>query len=232
MRYNKRDNCNLNPIRRFPFWSLALSLAFGCMEGTPKGGRETFIGSRDKAAPVAKSEVVEFCGACHAYPDPKTFPREMWREEVLQGYRFFAQAQRDFQNGTDNWPSIDGSFVEQEPPDKEGVIAYYEANAPELFQVDAPRSHPPAAVRFREELVRKPKAVPAVSHIAIRKTRKDDPFPTLFVADMRSSDVSSLRIAPEGREIESLGRVSHPAHVDVADLNGDGRDDWIVSDLG
>src|SRR5262245_17864785 len=44
--------------------------------------------------PASAEEVREFCGACHAYPPPETLPREAWRKEVLQGFRFAGEAGR------------------------------------------------------------------------------------------------------------------------------------------
>jgi len=48
------------------------------------------------AAPVVSApdkdidaHVHEFCGHCHAFPPPETFPRSAWKYEVEQGYGFF-----------------------------------------------------------------------------------------------------------------------------------------------
>src|SRR6266849_4562892 len=45
-------------------------------------------------AEATAEQVHEFCGACHAYPPPETFPRFAWRREVKQGYDFFAKSSR------------------------------------------------------------------------------------------------------------------------------------------
>ena len=38
--------------------------------------------------PAASSEAVhEFCGACHAYPPPETFPRSAWRGRPARSAR-------------------------------------------------------------------------------------------------------------------------------------------------
>src|SRR5260370_18177526 len=47
----------------------------------------------DAAPPVVvgdiSPEIHQFCGACHQYPPPDTFPRSAWRQEVERGYVFF-----------------------------------------------------------------------------------------------------------------------------------------------
>src|SRR5438309_583222 len=40
-------------------------------------------------AEASARQVHQFCGACHAYPPPDSFPRSAWRKQVRQGYDFF-----------------------------------------------------------------------------------------------------------------------------------------------
>ena len=40
--------------------------------------------------PVVKS----FCGDCHTYPEPETFPATVWREEVRNGFNFYLESGR------------------------------------------------------------------------------------------------------------------------------------------
>ena len=47
------------------------------------------------AAPPAEasaSDVRRVCIACHAVPDPDTFPRAHWRKEIAQGYDFLRES--------------------------------------------------------------------------------------------------------------------------------------------
>src|SRR5437660_9667194 len=78
----------------------------------------------------ATSEQVEpFCGACHAYPPPDSFPRSAWRKQVKQGYEFFRASNRALE-----FPSI------------ESVARYYEQRAPlelPLLKTDRPSTPPP-----------------------------------------------------------------------------------------
>src|SRR5262249_37281334 len=43
-------------------------------------------------AEASAQEIHTFCGHCHAYPPPESFPRFAWREEVRKAYDFFRDA--------------------------------------------------------------------------------------------------------------------------------------------
>src|SRR5947209_601209 len=46
-----------------------------------------------QAAPAdVTAQAHQFCGACHAYPPPDSFPRAAWKGEVERGFRFAAQS--------------------------------------------------------------------------------------------------------------------------------------------
>src|SRR5262249_49760825 len=60
-------------------------------------GAYVLFGDRDVESPgntpapveeASAQQVHQFCGACHAYPPPDSFPRFAWRKEVEQGYKF------------------------------------------------------------------------------------------------------------------------------------------------
>src|SRR5262245_13816015 len=70
-------------------------------------------GSASTKADLVK-QVHTFCGACHAYPPPDTFPRKHWRMEVERGFAFFAASLRPLQ-----------------PSPFEATVKYYEERAPE-----------------------------------------------------------------------------------------------------
>src|SRR6476620_5568371 len=79
-----------------------------------------FIWGRGRPAPAvaqfspqpdeaSAEQVRAFCGSCHAYPPPDTFPRAAWREEVRKAFDIFRDAN-----------------LRQEAPDLEAVVRYYE----------------------------------------------------------------------------------------------------------
>src|SRR5438552_180037 len=88
------------PQRRGRLWPLLLTGACLFLAGAAAATVYTvcFKGSPREVPPDAAPPVVvgdispkihQFCGACHQYPPPDTFPRSAWRQEVERGYVFF-----------------------------------------------------------------------------------------------------------------------------------------------
>lgn len=167
--------------------------------------------------PASKAEVVRFCADCHAYPKPETFPAFMWREEVEQGFRFYTDSRRN----------------DLEPPNLEAVVAYYESLAPEEFEISLPEnSEQQGIVKFEELLLdREEVPVPAITHINFRPATANQPA-SLFVCDMGSAEVSQLTFDSGKPSVNSLAQVPFPVHLDRTDLDNNGHEDWLISDLG
>ena len=168
--------------------------------------------------PASEAQVRHFCGDCHAFPKPESFPRTHWRKEVLQGFQFYMESQRhDLQR-----------------PDVEAVVAYYEQHAPRDMWVDLPNpeKRSPGPIAFREQVFHHGDArLPAVSHIVCRAL-DDGKTTEILTTDMRASLVTAAHV--RGRELSLVdgAYVPHPAHVERCDLDADGRFDWLISDLG
>lgn len=171
-------------------------------------------GSKSKAT---QSEVVHFCGDCHAYPEPETFPKFKWHEEVVQGYEFYKKSGR----------------TDLTVPDVEAVVAYYESLAPEALKIPlADGSERSSPVIFVEESLNRVDArLPAISHISsainISKVK-----PSLVVTDMREGQVSLLSFEKDGLALETIAEPPFPAHATRCDLDSDGAEDWLIADLG
>jgi hypothetical protein len=173
-----------------------------------------------------EQQVHAFCGkSCHAYPPPDSFPRQHWRAEVERGFRFFDQ-----------------SGLALTPPKLAHVIRYYEDRAPADYPpaTVSPATHP-LPVRF-ETLSYPPPGIghPMISNVnpvklyppgATPEARAREPF-TLLACDMAGGRVLALRPADPEPKWRELGKVPHPAHAEVTDLDGDGTLDIIVADLG
>src|SRR5687767_7854253 len=106
------------------------------------------------AAEASAKDVHTFCGLCHAYPPPESFPRSAWREEVRKGYDFFRDAN-----------------LRHEAPDLESVVSYYEKRAPQQLPA-APReplSRKPLPGVFAPQGLRPPDcpAVPGVTNVHV-----------------------------------------------------------------
>jgi hypothetical protein len=162
-------------------------------------------------------QVHQFCGACHAYPPPDTFPRWAWKEEVERGYVFFGNQGRGLR-----------------PPSIEDVIRYYEKRAPDkLPPAVIERAKTPVPVRFHRQSIAGPAGTrpPAVSNVNL--VRLSDPKRLdILVCEMNHGLVMTLRPYEEKPTWRIHGKVPHPAHAEVVDLDGDGILDIIVADLG
>jgi hypothetical protein len=169
-------------------------------------------------APEARPEQVRaFCGACHAYPPPDTFPRSAWPEPVLQGFRF--------SNNSDRL---------RDRPDLGAVIKYYEKRAPESLVVNPEPSSPdPPPVRFDRTGIRLPggEAYPIITHLNFARL-SDARRPELLACDMRTNRVLALNPTDPSHAWRILAEVPFPAHAEVVDLDGDGIQDVVVACLG
>lgn len=200
-----------------------------------------FIGPRAAPPPIQSpaapaelaARIHEFCGACHAYPTPDSFPRKHWRSEVERGYSFFEK-----------------SGMPLTAPPINHVIGYYEQLAPEeLPQADfGPSSSSALGVHFERlsypgPAVKEKFAVSNVNLVHLprpgrKETRAKEPL-DVIATDMRAGLVMLLRpyednpawtvIADHGK---NKNAPSNPAHTEVVDLDGDGILDIVVADLG
>jgi hypothetical protein len=161
--------------------------------------------------------VHEFCGTCHAYPPPETFPRSAWKEEVERGYSFFGR-----------------SNLRLTPPPIAPVVRYYEKRAPEqLPPAIIERATTPLPVKFVAERFGRPPGTkaPAVSNVNL--VHLSDPKRLdILACEMRWGLVMALRPYEANPAWRILGKVANPAHAEVVDLNKDGIPDIIVADLG
>src|SRR5438270_785855 len=172
----------------------------------------------DPSSASAKADLVKqvhtFCGACHAYPPPDTFPRKEWKMEVERGFAFFADSLRPLR-----------------PSPFEATVKYYEERAPEeLPPAKIVRASTPLPVQFAK--VATPLS-PRSSALAISNVRLvnlfDGPRPDILACDMGSVREDGLVMALKHYEADPswhvLGKVSHPAHAEVVDLDGVGIQD-------
>ena len=158
--------------------------------------------------PDEAAQIRKLCSTCHALPDPGILPWSMWRAQVEKMYEF-AGADKE---------------VTEIPP-IESTLRYFLRAAP--MAIASPAKYAgrgPGPLRF-EPRGERAAGLPAVSyltHVRFLDDRRKD----LIVCDMRSGEV---RLHEPAR---TLARLAHPCHVEVVDLDGDGRRDLLVAELG
>src|SRR6516225_6656895 len=166
-------------------------------------------------------QVHAFCGACHQYPPPDSFPRDAWREEVDRAYGFF----RD-------------SGLEIPRPGFEQVVKYYEARAPlELQPAKFQNESKPAPVNFEHVKIPTVRGAtpPAISNVNLVHLFDDEKLDVL-ACEMRHGMVMALRPYDKSPTWELLYKGPkkgfNPAHAELVDLRRDGHKDILVANLG
>jgi hypothetical protein len=173
----------------------------------------------EHAAPLSadvEQQVRDFCGHCHAYPPPSSFPRWAWKREVEQGYHFFAE-----------------SGLSLKPPSQAAAIKYFQDRAPEeLPPAKIEYATTPCPVTFdRSTTPLLGNTAPAVSNVNLVRLSDPDRL-DILACDMRSNQVMTLRPYDAKPQWRVLAELPHPAHVEVVDLDGDGIKDLLVANLG
>lgn len=181
---------------------------------------EPQLTSQDEAL---HSRITAFCGACHSVPQPDSFPRDAWYHEVDLAYRLFADSDRQ----------------DLSPPAMQDVVSWYQERAPEALTLHAV-SDTPSPVLFERETIdgQNPRLKsftaqpPGVSSFLVPASGSSDQPPSPLFCDMSRNGVFSLSIDAAGRNIRPLIESRNPARIDETDLNGDGRPDYLLSELG
>jgi hypothetical protein len=170
----------------------------------------------DPAAREAR--VRSACEACHAFAPPEVLPREAWRPMI----EHMAELARE------PVPAI-GPATEF---DVEEAVAWYEARAPEALPPRRVQSRDgPAPLRFRRRAILlgpgSGAGVATVSRVGANVL--PGLSPALAAPNMANG---SLHLFSLFRGPRRIGEAGHPVRVVPADLDGDGRDELVVSDLG
>lgn len=168
---------------------------------------------------AAEARIAAFCGDCHALPRPESFPRDRWHAGVRKGYEFYTRSGR----------------TDLTMPPIEEAVAWYRARAPERVEFPKPpEAATPLRVRFNVEQLEwsaDPRLRPAVSSLRWAALEENGTA-VLLVCDMRGGRVATVDLSSGNREIGVLARLDFPCHAEPCDLDGDGRIDLVVADLG
>jgi hypothetical protein len=165
-----------------------------------------------------RPQVTAFCGDCHALPSPEGFPKEAWHAEVKQGYDFY----------------FDSGRTDLSPPDFDHVLTWFRSQAPDKIvippQIEAPTSGP-LSFRVTTVSARGDSALPAVSFVQWCSIA-DPNRRALLWTDMRTGELSTIDPRFPDGEPALIGKFASPAHAQPCDLDGDGRSDLVIAELG
>ena len=189
-----------------------------------EGAQDRALSAQPRASEpidVARLEpqVAAFCGDCHAPPRASSFPREVWQREVERGFRFYEESGRR----------------DLAVPAVADVVRYYEALAPERLLVRPPEEQAPAGVepvQFHRSPSERPELEPpAVSFLDwLRLPGQQEE--RLLVCDMRGGEVGIVTAIGQTASVQPLTVLKNPSRVALCDLDGDGREEVIVGELG
>ncbi len=168
------------------------------------------------------------CGPCHAFPPPDILPRDAWRNEFVR--MMFIRENRLPPSGP---PDIAYRLV-QLPPDMAQVLPFFTGHAPDRLPAPEPWPDPgESPVRFAKHSLTPADMpdTPAVSNVQLVEAPGGKRL-TLLGTDMRQGVVFGGDPAGSSGALSIVASIPHPAHVTVADVDGDGLRDLLVAELG
>ena len=183
------------------------------------------------ARPASGTEATEAearaaCTICHLYPPPEILPRTAWRDELARMALI-----------RDNLPQPSGPAGTAGrmivlTPDFERILRFYEHRAPE--RLPAPAPWPPAdAMTFAKRPMNPASAPPgpAIANIRLLDVDGDGKL-ELLATEMRYGLVMKGKPYTSNPKLEVIGQLNNPCHISMVDFDGDGIQDFLVSDLG
>lgn len=146
-------------------------------------------------------------------PDPATFPREAWKAEVEQGYRFIAT-----------------SFaMDPNSPPEAAARAYFEERAPEHLPAPAFEVAETGSTLFRraesDEL--ESEASAAVSNVRYFPRLKE-----LWACDMSTGALVSAKLGARVTEVVKPSGLFNPCRITAVDWHSNGQAELLISSLG
>jgi hypothetical protein len=193
-----------------------LSTALSRLNASSDSREPTREQAGDESTPTVISR---FCGDCHALPNPESFAREVWYDEIRKGYELYARSGRD----------------DLSPPPLEQVLHFYRQRASEQIEFPSvPEIDTAWRSRFRPESVEwgsvnaPSPAISSIRWVKLSPVEKQQ----FVVTDMRDGSIHLVDPFPQQTTARLIGRVGNPARVTPGDLNQDGWTDLVVADLG
>lgn len=167
-----------------------------------------------KSLDEAMALVEQYCGACHRVPPPDVLPKRDWPAAV--------QTMADMAQRARGHEFIPAGVLPH-------IKAFYYGSAPAALPRLPYLAPGPSPVTFRVSAIGAGAEVPLLTHVGAGLTDAAD---DLLVSDAGQRAVRRLWREGGRWQERVLAEVAAPAHTQVVDLDGDGRLDIVVADLG
>lgn len=183
-------------------------------------GPQQTSGFSERDVATTRPAVQQFCGNCHPTPEPSSFPKSSWAEEVDRGFNLYFESGR----------------TDLALPNLQRVTEYYEFLAPtkeEYHQVLDEIKSEGGYVSLTPQDV-PDSAMSAGTSLAHMQwtTLNEGEAPSIIFSDMGANRIGKLNPLDPSATTEILVTAPAPAHVEVVDLDQDGRLDLVVGCLG
>jgi len=171
-------------------------------------------------SPETAATVRSACSSCHVFPEPDILPAEYWITAVRGMYQIAANRGVELPLRPEQALAWYLHHAQEELPPAPGRTDA----GPGSLEWDVHAWRPAAARPASEQK-------PGVTHVEIAPLLGGSGS-DIVVSDVSTNRVYALRPhAPESGAVE-VGAVRNPGRLSVADLDGDGREDVIVAELG
>lgn len=157
------------------------------------------------------TQIRAFCGDCHVMPDPASFPKYNWQEEVRRGFDFYVQSGRD----------------DLTPPAVADVYQYFRRRAPEQLEYSIAESTPSPVVFTEQKLGTPVAGGPSTSFV---DTVADSEQGLLIKCSDMKGTMSLLSAV--GATVWSSDAVANPVVFKACQLDDDTALELICCDLG
>jgi hypothetical protein len=190
--------------------------------------------SAAQSAAASDADVRARCGtACHKFPPPEILPRGAWRGELIR-MMLLQEGVPETQTSPDLLPL---------PPDWLPILRYYEARAPE--QLPAPEPWPAVSTSksgagpgagpgptFQKHAISRilDSKSPAIANVRFLDLDGDKRL-DIVASDMRNGQVVVADAKVEFG-LKTVATLRSPGHIEMVDLDRDGRQDLLIADLG
>ena len=167
-----------------------------------------------------EKQIRDFCGACHAVPRPDLLPRLSWPGEISNAYRRYRESGRK----------------DLVAPDRGVITEYFTRMAAEELVFPKDNLSTPGSLVFQSQTIDLPEdradGVVSFFHPLMSRTARNGPQTDLLLCDFKSGWVEYLSWNGGVMSRNPIAKLKNPSHIIECDFDHDGRQDFLIADLG